>query len=94
MLNFTPYYDPSLLLWEIVANSISSFWKFLNYQKGCISIEVCSLLPAKTITSGAPGLPVVHLMLIGSTGFTLVIVVNSVLFLVTTNPLTKDFASD
>ena len=30
MFNFTTYYDPSPTLWEVVANSMSSFYQFRN----------------------------------------------------------------
>ena len=43
---FTPYYDPSPPQWEVVKNSMSSFWKFHNHRKGCISVVVRFLLPA------------------------------------------------
>ena len=41
---FTPYYEPSHPLWEVVSNSMAYFWYFRNYQKGCISVAVNSLL--------------------------------------------------
>ena len=44
MFTFTPYYDHSPPLWEVVNNSMSSLWKFTNYHKGCISKLVSSLL--------------------------------------------------
>ena len=44
MFKFTPYYDPSTPLWEVVANSMSYFWQFCNHKKGCISVAVRSLL--------------------------------------------------
>ena len=46
MFAFAPYYDPLPPLWEVVANSMSWFWKFFDYHKGCISVAVCILLPA------------------------------------------------
>ena len=48
MFTFTPYYDPSLPLWEVVANSMSYFWKCCHYQKVFISGAVHSLLPTLT----------------------------------------------
>ena len=46
MFTFTSYYEPSIPLWEVVANSVSYFWQFRHHQKGCISVAVHSLLPA------------------------------------------------
>ena len=35
---------------------------FLNFQKGCITGAVCSLLPGETVLGGTPVLRVVHLL--------------------------------
>ena len=43
---FTPYYDPPPPSSEVVASSMSSFWKFINYQKRCVSVAVCIMLLA------------------------------------------------
>ena len=70
MFTFTTYYDPSPTLWEVVDNSISSFWKLHNYQKLCISGAVCSLLPTLTYPQWYTMLPLVHLLQGSSQGFT------------------------
>ena len=46
MFKFTPYYEPSPPLWEVLANIMSSFWKFRNWQKVYNYVEVLSLLSA------------------------------------------------
>ena len=63
MVEFTPYYNPSPPLWEVVANSISYFWEFLDFQKGCIPLAVRSLLSAEPILVGTSCLLVLHLLL-------------------------------
>ena len=44
MFTFTNYYDTSPPLWEVVENSMSYSWQFLNCQKGCNYISDFSLL--------------------------------------------------
>ena len=63
MVNFNLYYDPSPALWELVENNMSSFWKFLNSQKGCISLALRSLLPDEPILCDIPVLRVVQFIL-------------------------------
>ena len=56
MFKFNPYYEPSPPLWEVLANIMSSFWKFRNWQKVYNYVEVLSLLSAEPILGGTPGL--------------------------------------
>ena len=63
---FTPYYDHSPPLWEVVANSMSYFQQYCHHQKGCISREVRSLLPALTYPQWYTRLPLVRLLLVSS----------------------------
>ena len=70
MFNFTPYYDPSPPSWEEMANSMSSFWQFRHYQKGCIFRAGRSLLPDLTYPQWYNMLPLVHLLKGSYHGFT------------------------
>ena len=54
LVAFTSYYDPSPPSMEVVANSISSLWKFLKY----ISVHI--LLPDETVIGCTLVLQVVH----------------------------------
>ena len=45
---FSTYYNPSHLLWEVVDNSMSSFWRVCYRQKGCIIGTVRGLIPQLT----------------------------------------------
>ena len=63
MFTFTNSQDPSTPLWEVVANSMPSFWQLHHFHKGFISIAVHSLLLYEHILSGTPVLHVVNLLL-------------------------------
>ena len=60
MVTFTPYYDTSPPLWEILTNSMSSFCHIINSQKGYIYLAVRILLPDDSILGGTPGLCVIQ----------------------------------
>ena len=45
---FTPYYEPSLPPWNLVANIMSSCIQYRQYQELCMFVAVCSLLQALT----------------------------------------------
>ena len=53
-LTLTAYYDPSPQSREVVANSISSFRKFLNNLKGCNTGVARSLIPVEPIFDDTP----------------------------------------
>ena len=48
---------------------MSSLWQFRNYQKGCVSVLVCSLLPSEPVLGVTPGLPVLHCLHVISHSF-------------------------
>ena len=59
---FIPYYDSSPTLWEVVANSNSSFWLVHHIHKGCLPKAVHGLLPSLTHPKCYTRLPMAHLV--------------------------------
>ena len=70
MFAFASFYEPSPLSWEVVSNTMSSFWKFHHYEKLCSSWAVSNLLSNLTYTQWYTKLPSVHLLHGSSQRFT------------------------